>query len=265
MMLCNCSRIHATERKVIAIGIDCVMLKNQLNIPTKVDIKYRPDIDGLRAIAILSVICFHAFPNILKGGFVGVDIFFVISGFLISSIIFNNLNKNTFSFLDFYSRRIKRIFPALIIVILSCLAYGWLVLLSNEYKQLGKHAAAGATFVSNIITRHESGYFDAAAELKPLLHLWSLGIEEQFYLFYPFLLYLISRIRFLNNNLFKLILLLLCASFIWNIITVGRHPVPTFYLIVTRFWELMFGSVLAYTRVYGKQKFFMKARVYVNN
>lgn len=113
--------------------------------------KYRPDIDGLRAIAVVSVVIFHAFPNELRGGFIGVDIFFVISGFLISTIIFENLNKGTFSFIDFYGRRIRRIFPALIMLLLCCLAVGWFALLSDEYKQLGKHIEGGAGFVSNFI------------------------------------------------------------------------------------------------------------------
>lgn len=122
--------------------------------------QYRPDIDGLRAIAVLSVVAFHAFPEWVKGGFTGVDIFFVISGFLISSIIFDNLDKDTFSFREFYARRVKRIFPALIIVMFSCYAFGWFALLGEEYKQLGKHIAGGAGFVSNILLWTEVGYFD---------------------------------------------------------------------------------------------------------
>ena len=113
--------------------------------------KYRADIDGLRAIAVLSVVCFHAFPSWLQGGFIGVDIFFVISGFLISTIIFENLEKESFSFIEFYSRRIKRIFPALLLVLATCIAFGWFELLSNEYKQLGKHIVDGAGFVSNFL------------------------------------------------------------------------------------------------------------------
>ena len=143
--------------------------------------KYRPDIDGLRAIAVLAVVAFHAFPNWIKGGFIGVDVFFVISGYLISTIIFENLDKGTFRFSQFYARRIKRIFPALLLVLIACFAFGWLALLADEYKQLGKHIAAGAGFISNFILWNESGYFDNSAESKPLLHLWSLGIEERGY------------------------------------------------------------------------------------
>src|ERR1700760_2261914 len=112
--------------------------------------KYRADIDGLRAIAVLSVVVFHTFPVLLRGGFIGVDVFFVISGFLISTIVFENLNKGTFSFAAFYSRRIRRIFPALILVLVASLVLGWFALLADEYEQLGKHVAAGAGFVSNL-------------------------------------------------------------------------------------------------------------------
>ena len=149
---------------------------------------YRPDVDGLRALAVLAVLGYHAFPGAVPGGFVGVDVFFVISGFLITGIILDELGRGRFTFTGFYWRRIRRIFPALILVLAACLALGWRVLLPDEFAQLGKHVAAGAAFVSNIALWRESGYFDAAAELKPLLHLWSLGIEEQFYIFWPLLL-----------------------------------------------------------------------------
>jgi peptidoglycan/LPS O-acetylase OafA/YrhL len=151
--------------------------------------KYRPDIDGLRAIAILLVVAFHAFPNLVKGGFVGVDIFFVISGFLISKIIFENLENRSFSFKDFYFRRIRRIFPALTVVMFACLVFGYFVLLPFELMQLGKHITGGAGFISNFIFWKEGGYFDSTADTKPLLHLWSLGIEEQFYITWPLLMW----------------------------------------------------------------------------
>ena len=128
--------------------------------------KYRSDIDGLRAIAVLAVVAFHAFPDTIQGGFIGVDIFFVISGFLISTIIFENLERGTFNFYEFYARRIKRIFPALILVFVSCLIFGWFELLAEEYKQLGKHVAAGSVFISNIVFWNEAGYFDNSAETK---------------------------------------------------------------------------------------------------
>src|SRR4051794_18314140 len=156
---------------------------------------YRPDIDGLRAFAVLAVVLYHAFPNEVPGGFVGVDIFFVISGFLISSILFTEISENRFSLARFYGRRVRRIFPALAVCLVSVLAYGFVCLMPFELAQLGKHVFFGAGFLSNIALWTESGYFDAAAGLKPLLHLWSLGIEEQFYIFWPVLLWLAFRIK----------------------------------------------------------------------
>ncbi len=205
--------------------------------------KYRADIDGLRAIAILSVVAYHVFPKWVRGGFVGVDVFFVISGYLISSIILGSLDKGGFSFAAFYSRRIKRIFPALIVVLIGCFAFGWFVLLPGEYKQLGKHIAGGAGFVSNYILWNEAGYFDNAAETKPLLHLWSLGIEEQFYIVWPLLLYLAWKRRF---NLFSLTIFIVIASFSFNVVKAHGDVVETFYSTATRVWELLIGSTLAY-------------------
>jgi len=150
-----------------------------------VSLQYRTDIDGLRAIAVLFVIGYHAFPEWIKGGFIGVDVFFVISGYLITGIILSSLENENFSYTWFYTRRIKRIFPALILVLFACLGLGWLVLLPDEFAQLGKHTFAGSTFLANFVFWNESGYFDNAAATKPLLHLWSLGIEEQFYLLWP--------------------------------------------------------------------------------
>ncbi len=207
------------------------------------DIKYRPDIDGLRAVAVGCVVCFHAFPNILKGGFVGVDVFFVISGFLISTIIFQGLENGRFSYFDFYSRRIKRIFPALAAVCAATLLTGWYVLLPDEFQLLGKHVAGGAGFVSNLVLWGESGYFDAAAESKPLLHLWSLGIEEQFYVVWPLVLGLVWKRK---RGFFVVTLLVAAISFGINIATIHGSPVAAFYSPLSRFWELMIGGALAY-------------------
>lgn len=214
--------------------------------------KYRPDIDGLRAVAVLSVVAFHAFPDWLKGGFIGVDVFFVISGFLISTIIFENLDRETFSFSEFYARRIKRIFPALLVILIASYALGWFVLLADEYKQLGKHIAAGAGFVSNFVLWGESGYFDNAAETKPLLHLWSLGIEEQFYIVWPFALWLAWKVRF---NLLAITVAVTVASFSLNIAGAGYDAVATFYSPQTRFWELLEGSLLAWFTLYKKNAY----------
>lgn len=203
---------------------------------------YRADIDGLRAIAVMLVVSFHAFPTIVKGGFIGVDLFFVISGFLISGIISEHLDTDSFSFAQFYARRIRRIFPALLLVMASCLVFGWFALLADEYAQLGKHMAAGAGFVSNFAFWRESGYFDNAADTKPLLHLWSLAIEEQFYLLWPALLWLAHRCRLHRLSLCVALVLL---SFALNIASVHTDPVATFYSPATRCWELLAGSVLA--------------------
>jgi len=214
--------------------------------------KYRADIDGLRAIAVLGVVIFHAFPNWVQGGFIGVDVFFVISGYLISTILFENLEGGTFSFSEFYSRRIKRIFPALILILLFCLVIGWLILLADEYRQLGKHVLSGAAFISNLTLWKEVGYFDNSAETKPLLHLWSLGIEEQFYIIWPALLWLAWKRKF---NLLTLTFILCLISFLLNLRGVGSDILATFYLPQTRFWELLSGSLLAWLVLYKKNTF----------
>ena len=159
-------------------------------LASSAELHYRPDLDGLRAVAVLSVLMFHAFPSLLPGGFVGVDIFFVISGFLITGIILKGLQQGDFSFKEFYARRIGRIFPSLFLVLSVCLTIGWFVLFPDEYRQIAKHTIAGAAFMSNLLSWHQAGYFDTAARSKPLLHLWSLGIEEQFYIAWPLLLVL---------------------------------------------------------------------------
>lgn len=211
--------------------------------------KYRSDIDGLRAIAVLSVVVFHAFPKLMKGGFIGVDVFFVISGFLISTIIFENLDKGTFSIVEFYNRRIRRIFPALIFVLVSCLIIGWFVLLAEELNQLGKHLAGGAGFISNLLLWSEAGYFDSASETKPLLHLWSLGVEEQFYIIWPVILWCSYRKR-LNLAIIGIVIAL--ASYVLNIYQVTSDVTAAFFSPLTRFWELMFGGMLAWLTLYKK-------------
>jgi peptidoglycan/LPS O-acetylase OafA/YrhL len=215
---------------------------------------YRPDIDGLRAIAVLAVVGFHAFPHQIYGGFVGVDIFFVISGYLISGIILKGLESGKFSFAEFYARRIKRIFPALATVLLPCLIVGWALLLTDEFRQLAKHTAAGAAFVVNFVLSRESGYFDTGAELKPLLHLWSLSIEEQFYLLWPLLLYVGHKL--LRHPLALIVIagassLLLNVGWIGGI--VGIEPTQAFYNPIARFWELLLGATLAYATLHSRR------------
>jgi len=205
--------------------------------------EYRADIDGLRAIAVLSVVGFHTFPATVAGGFIGVDMFFVISGFLISSIIFSNLEHDSFSILEFYNRRIRRIFPALLTVLLVSFAFGWFALLPEEYTQLGKHIAGGAGFISNVISWWESGYFDTEAGSKPMLHLWSLAIEEQFYIVWPLLLAFVWRRHW---SFFRITALIALMSFAANIYLVSRDQPAAFYSSASRFWELMIGGILAY-------------------
>lgn len=207
------------------------------------DTSYRPDIDGLRAVAVLSVVGFHAFPEWIKGGFVGVDIFFVISGFLISRIIFGGLEEGRFNYVEFYGRRIRRIFPALALVLLACLVIGLVISQAGELEQLGEHVAAGAGFVSNFILWKEAGYFDNAADTKPLLHLWSLGIEEQFYIVWPLLLGLVWRY---THAVLPVTLLIAATSFALNVYAVGSSPIAAFYSPLSRAWELMVGSILAF-------------------
>ena len=210
---------------------------------------YRSDIDGLRGLQILALLGFHGFPTVITGGYVGVSIFFVISGYLISTIIFKSLDRGGFDFIDFYIRRIRRIFPALIVILIAALLIGWFSLLADEYAQLGLYVLGGAGFVDNFVAWQESGYFDNSAELRPLLHLWSLAIEEQFYLFWPFTLYFAWKWKW---NLFWVILGVTLLSFALNIIGITRDPVATFYAPWSRMYEILSGGVLAYLHWYGK-------------
>lgn len=204
-------------------------------------LKYRRDVDGLRAIAVASVVLFHVFPNWLPGGFVGVDIFFVISGFLISRIIWDGLTEGQFSYLDFYRRRIMRIFPALALVLAATLVAGWALLFWDEFARLGKHTLAGAFFFSNFSLWNEGGYFDIAVERKPLLHLWSLSIEEQFYLVWPLILVAWWRLRLPFS---WIAVPLGLASFALSVWLTAGEPTAAFYNPLSRFWELLLGAVV---------------------
>jgi peptidoglycan/LPS O-acetylase OafA/YrhL len=204
---------------------------------------YRGDIDGLRALAVLLVIGYHVFPAYLPGGFLGVDIFFVISGFLISSITLREMREGRFSLLHFYARRARRIFPALILVLLAVLAFGWLVLLPYEYQGVGKHAAASAVFVPNFLAWRESGYFEVAAPLKPLLHLWSLGVEEQFYLAWPIFLLVAAKA---TRKSYLFVLLLSVASFCLALAAGQGFSRAFFFLPHYRAWEIGLGCLLGH-------------------
>jgi len=203
---------------------------------------YRPEIDGLRAVAVVSVVLFHAFPTLLPGGFIGVDVFFVISGYLITGIIAQPVNGGTFSFRDFYSRRARRLFPALTVVLLTVLVVGAFILMPLQYRSLGYHALAGSLFVPNLVFWNEVGYFDVAAEFKPLLHLWSLGVEEQFYLVWPILLYAAYRL----GRPVLLISVIVACSFLYSVYAVWSGDVgAAFYSPLSRLWELGVGGLLA--------------------
>ncbi len=187
--------------------------------------------------------------------------FFVISGFLISTIIFKGMNERmtgagqsrAFSFIDFYSRRVRRIFPSLIFCLLTFLVLGWFVLLPDEYSLFGKHTLGASAYVSNLLLWSEAGdYFQAASQTKPLLHLWSLGIEEQFYLIWPLVLFIAYK---LNFNIFTLALVGALASFGFELHSVKGNPTAAFYSPFLRFWELMAGSILAWLKLYKSEMF----------
>ncbi len=204
--------------------------------------KYRADIDGLRGLAVSLVAIYHYFPNICHGGFIGVDIFFVISGYLITAIILDEQNSGNFGFVAFYRRRVRRIFPALLVLLMSSLLLGWFVLLAEDYKQLGKHVAAAALFVPNFVLWSETGYFDLAADSKLMLHLWSLGIEEQFYFFWPALLWMSTRY---SVRPMMLVFVIGGLSFTFSAATTFHDELAASYSPLTRLWELLVGAAMA--------------------
>ncbi len=208
---------------------------------------YRPDIDGIRAIAVLSVIAFHAFPKRLTGGFIGVDIFFVISGFLITQIIINEIDAGKFKIRNFYSRRIRRIIPSLLVVLATTLILGWFLLLPQDYVQLASVTTGATIFITNFVLWSQVGYFDADAIQKPLLHLWSLSIEEQFYLLWPLILLMLFKVR---KYAFALTGVMLVVSFYTAYHYRYINPDLAFYSPAPRFWELLIGAGLAFVFVY---------------
>ena len=205
--------------------------------------KYRSEIDGLRAIAVVPVILFHAGIPAFDGGFVGVDIFFVISGYLITTILLADLEHGRFSLVRFYERRARRILPALLFVIACCTPFAWLWMLTSQLKAYGDSLVSIALFASNILFWRQSGYFAAAAELKPMLHTWSLAVEEQYYLIFPLALLAIWR----SNR--KLVLPTILAAAAGSLVLAewgaARAPVAAFFWAPTRFWEILSGSLCA--------------------
>jgi peptidoglycan/LPS O-acetylase OafA/YrhL len=208
----------------------------------RLEVGYRRDVDGLRGLAVLAVIGYHAVPRWIRGGFIGVDIFFVLSGYLITGLILTSLHNRTFSYRNFFARRVRRIFPALIVTLLACLALGRLAFLPDEFASLGAQSAAAAGFVANLFFWRDSGYFNAASDTKPLLHLWSLGVEEQFYLVWPFVVALLYQSW--RRRLPLAIGIIGLASFALNVVMVTNHPSATFYLPMTRLWELVAGALI---------------------
>lgn len=210
---------------------------------------YRREIDGLRALAVIPVIFFHAGFNTFSGGFVGVDVFFVISGYLITSIIFTEKQADTFSLINFYERRARRILPALFFVMAVCIPFAWLWLMPSEMKNFSQSLVSVSLFASNFLFWHESGYFDTAAELKPLLHTWSLAVEEQYYVLFPLFLMITWRLgkQWIVSILVVVSIISLSLSH-WGAL---NWPTATFFLLPTRGWELLIGSFIA---VYFEQK-----------
>jgi peptidoglycan/LPS O-acetylase OafA/YrhL len=209
---------------------------------------YRPDVDGLRAVAIAAVVAFHAFPGAVRGGFTGVDVFFVISGYLIARIIWTGLADGSFALARFYGRRALRLFPALVLVLGATLVAGRWLFLPDAYATLGRDVAAAAAFASNLVLWNDAGYFGENAALRPLTHLWSLAVEEQFYLVFPLLLVVSRRSWRLAGGLLGA---LLVASFSWNVHTTSADVAAAFYLLPSRFWELAAGAALALLQLRG--------------
>lgn len=207
--------------------------------------KYHPEIDGLRAIAVVLVILYHYRVPGFGGGFVGVDVFFVISGYLITSLILSRLEDGTFDLFEFWERRARRILPALVVVVVFCIIAGWILFIPIDLIRLGQSAFAQSFFASNLHFLRETGYFAAGAELKPLLHTWSLALEEQFYLLFPLLF--MAIFRFLNPARGRVIAAIAAASFLVSVWYIENSSKSAFYLLQSRAWELMLGSFLACT------------------
>ena len=215
--------------------------------------KYRSEIDGLRAIAVVPVILFHAGFELFSGGFVGVDVFFVISGYLITTILIEDIENERFSIINFYERRARRILPALFFVMLVCIPFAWIWMLPNQMKDFAQSLVAVSLFASNILFWRESGYFDAAAEEKPLLHTWSLAVEEQYYVLFP--IFLILAWRFGKNRVFWMIVGMAAVSLLLSEWGWRNKATANFYLAPTRAWELFAGSIAAFiVRKQGVQK-----------
>ena len=206
--------------------------------------KYRAEIDGLRALAVVPVILFHAGFGLFSGGYVGVDVFFVISGYLITTILIEDLENQRFSLVSFYERRARRILPALFFVMFVCILFAWMWMLPSQIKDFLQSLVAVSLFASNVLFWRESGYFDAAAEEKPLLHTWSLAVEEQYYVLFPIFLFLAWRYG--KNRVFWMIVAMASISLLLSEWGWRNKANANFYLAPTRAWELFAGSIAAF-------------------
>jgi peptidoglycan/LPS O-acetylase OafA/YrhL len=205
--------------------------------------KYRQDIDGLRAIAVMAVVLFHFGVSTLSGGYAGVDVFFVISGFLISSILMNDVESKQFSFTQFYEKRVRRLFPALFATILVSTLVSYVLFMPEEFREFGQSVIGATTYLSNVFFWLKSDYFEGPSELKPLLHTWSLSVEEQFYLIFPILVWLCYKISFKFFIYFVVICFI--TSFISAVYFIDSMTSAVFFLSPFRFWELLLGTLVA--------------------
>ena len=208
--------------------------------------QHRLEIDGLRGLSIISVLIYHLKLNLINGGFLGVDIFFVISGYLITSIIINKVEKKNFSISEFWDRRIRRVFPGIILINFFCLTFGIFIMFPDDLLELSKSSFSSLFLYSNYFFWKIIGYFNNLSELKPLLHTWSLSIEEQFYLFFPLLLIFLKNINIKKNFILNILIVLLVLSFLLSIYASRHHPSANFYFIFTRVWEILLGCILVF-------------------
>ncbi len=206
-------------------------------------LRYRADIDGLRAVSIIAVVLYHLGVPYFDGGFVGVDVFFVISGYLITRIILAEIRNGSFSFARFYERRVRRLLPTLVVMLLATFAVGFVIMTPQDLALLSKSMTYALAFVANLYFADQGGYFSPSMELAPLLHVWSLAVEEQFYIVWPLLLTLM--LRYWPRGTLTMVVLLLLASFAANVILVAQKPLAAFYMPHTRAWELLVGCALA--------------------
>lgn len=228
-------------------------------------VKYRPAIDGLRAVAVIAVLLFHLDKYLLPGGFVGVDIFFVISGYLITSIIIADCEKGEFSFAKFYQRRISRIYPVFFLVSIAILITAFLLYLPQDFASAGATVIAAAFSITNLKLILQGNYFQVSSDAQPFLHFWSLAVEEQFYIIFPLIVYLSFRFKISRNILSKVLILIAVISLIAYIVLTSTNPTWAFYLLPTRAWELLAGCILATYPVRNSILNYEKLDIFLSN